>query len=81
MNPAETPGVEAKAVELASKFQINCKSCRNPDDAERDRTFFEDSVCRVVLRTDNQCWLGRYIFVPKVHLDPVVFWDHDVADM
>lgn len=33
-------------------------------------TFFENDRVKVVLREDNQCWLGRCIIVPKQHISP-----------
>ncbi len=63
----------------AKQTQINCISCKLPDDDEKRRTFYEDCICRAVLRTDNQCWLGRYIIVPKSHCDPLVFWTDPIA--
>lgn len=41
--------------------------------------FYEDEHCRAVLRTDNQVWLARYILVPRVHLDPLIFWGHPTS--
>ncbi len=61
------------------KFTSNCISCKAPDEAEMTRIFYEDGVCKAVLRTDNQCWLGRYIVVPKTHMDPMDFWTSDVS--
>ncbi len=58
------------------KYTVNCISCLPPDDTEEQRIIYEDVMCKVVLRTDNQCWLGRYIVVPRLHLDPVQFWDN-----
>lgn len=42
------------------------------------RTIYEDSICRVVLRDDNQCWLGRFIVVPRGHQSPPEFWANSV---
>jgi len=61
-----------------SKFRINCISCKAPDNAEKIRTIYETDQVKVVLRTDNQCWLGRYIVVPKVHMDPLDFWSNPI---
>ncbi len=60
-------------------FTTNCISCKVPDEEEVQRTFYEDANCRAVLRTDNQCWLGRYILVPKIHMDPVLFWESELS--
>jgi len=55
-------------------YTVNCISCRPPDKKEKACTFYEDVWCRAILRDDNQCWLGRFIIVPKMHMDPLDFW-------
>jgi diadenosine tetraphosphate (Ap4A) HIT family hydrolase len=58
------------------RFTKNCISCRQADADEVARTIYSDDVVKVVLRTDNQCWLGRFIVVPKVHMGPPEFWEN-----
>ncbi len=52
----------------ASLFTKNCISCKAIDLAEAQRTLFTTKHCRVVLRTDDQAWLGRCIIVPRRHI-------------
>lgn len=79
--PAAEPEAETKttATTAESVFTRTCISCKPPDLDELRRTVHEDELCKVVLRTDNQCWLGRYIVVPKAHLDPIVFWESSLV--
>lgn len=57
-----------------TKYTKNCISCKPSDSEEKARTIFETELVKVVLRTDNQCWLGRCIIVPKKHVDPISLW-------
>lgn len=67
----ETDSSEAK---LATKYVVNCISCKPANEDARRATIYQDALCHVVLRTDNQCWLGRYIIAPTPHLEPFAFW-------
>lgn len=62
------------------QFTRNCISCRPVDAKEKARTIYEDEVVRVVLRTDNQVWLGRFIVLPLKHLGPPEFWGEENKD-
>ena len=54
-----------------SKYTINCMSCKTKNDLNEDkRTIYQDEICKVVLRADNQIWLGRCIIVPWEHVSP-----------
>jgi len=65
---------------MQSVYKQNCISCKLDDQDEKNRTFYEDDLCKAVLRTDNQCWLGRFIIIPKLHLDPLDFWIHPISE-
>ena len=50
---------------------MNCMSCKTQNDpSEENKIIYKDHICKVVLRTDNQCWLGRCIIVPWEHVSP-----------
>ncbi len=52
-----------------SKLNSKCISC-TLDAEEQKRIVYTDKDLKVVLRTDNQCWLGRGILVPLKHISP-----------
>lgn len=55
-------------IQTSNIFTKNCISCKMIDLAEAQRTLFTTKHCRVVLRTDDQSWLGRCIIVPRRHI-------------
>ncbi len=58
-----------------NKFTQNCISCKGSDDPEEARRIvWQNEFVKIVLRTDNQCWLGRCIIVPKEHISPVTLY-------
>lgn len=48
-------------------YTQKCISCISDDTT---RTIYVDDLVKIVLRTDNQCWLGRCIIVPHEHISP-----------
>lgn len=55
----------------SNHFTDNCISCKpTTDPKELKCTIFENEKIKIVLRTDNQIWLGRCIIVPKEHVSP-----------
>lgn len=48
-----------------------CIAC-NSDNSKN--TIYSDDLVKVVLRVDNQCWLGRCIIVPHEHISPFVYY-------
>ena len=54
---------------MDKKYSEACISCRPVDKAEADRTILTTEHCRVVLRIDDQAWLGRCIILPKRHVN------------
>jgi diadenosine tetraphosphate (Ap4A) HIT family hydrolase len=56
---------------MSDKYTANCISCKSEKDPqEKARTIYSDKNLKVVLRVDNQCWLGRCIIVPYEHISP-----------
>ena len=50
----------------------NCISCKPTTDPMESRcVMYENDKIKIVLRTDNQIWLGRCIIVPKEHVSPI----------
>ena len=61
-----------------NKYIVNCISCTNEKDftsiGRVSLTMYENDTIKVVLRDDNQIWLGRCIIVPKEHVSPSDFY-------
>jgi diadenosine tetraphosphate (Ap4A) HIT family hydrolase len=57
------------------KYTKNCISCKPTTDPEEEaRTLFQNQHLKIVLRADNQIWLGRCIIVPKEHVSPATLY-------
>ncbi|GAM22526.1 hypothetical protein SAMD00019534_057010 [Acytostelium subglobosum LB1] len=56
-----------------------CIGCRGVEN-EKDILLYRGKLIKVVLSTDNQCWLGRCVIVPDEHISPVDLYAsrHDV---
>lgn len=35
---------------------------------------YRDDTCVILLRVENQCWLGRFTILPVEHMQPLDFW-------
>ncbi len=58
---------------MDSIYNKNCISCQKSSQ-KKISLIYEDEHCKVILRDDNQCWLGRFIVVPHIHIHPFDFW-------
>lgn len=76
MQPLEKPVENPLEKTDTKKFTKNCLSCKPADAEEKQRTIYETDQIKVVLRVDNQCWLGRCIVVPKQHISPSACWSN-----
>eukprot|EP01121_Diplochlamys_sp_Union-15-3_P002832 TRINITY_DN12681_c0_g1_i2.p1 TRINITY_DN12681_c0_g1~~TRINITY_DN12681_c0_g1_i2.p1 ORF type:complete len:169 (+),score=21.71 TRINITY_DN12681_c0_g1_i2:96-602(+) len=45
------------------------------DPSEEAKTLYKNEHLKVILRDDNQCWIGRCIIVPHEHLSPFALYE------
>lgn len=53
---------------ISNMFTQNCLSCQPVDKESSANTVFSTKHCRVILRSDDQSWLGRCLIIPKLHI-------------